>query len=132
MNTKMLVVLLGGLVLVSGCVSTVNDRHSFALSPGTDKFEGRYERPLDQVYQCAVEVMNANGTIARESVLNPGPTQVKTIEGKVNTRNVWVRVEAVDTKVTAVKVQVRTKGGGRDLVLTQELQKQIAIKLATR
>ena len=132
MKTMMLVVLLGGLVLVSGCVSTVNERHSFALSPGTDQFEGRYERPLDEVYECAVEVMKANGTIVRESVLNPGPNQAKTIEAKVNTRNVWVRAQAVDAKVTSVKVQVRTKGGGRDLVLTQELQKQIAIKLATR
>jgi hypothetical protein len=31
-----------------------------------------------------------------------------------------------------VTVQVRTKGGGSDLDLTQELQKQIAIKLAAR
>jgi len=31
-----------------------------------------------------------------------------------------------------VIVQVRTKGGGSDLELTQELQKQIAVKLATR
>ena len=57
---------------------------------------------------------------------------MKTIEAKVNGRNVWVRVQAVDPKVTSVKVQVRTSGGGTDQSLTQELQKQIAIKLATR
>ena len=132
MKTKMLVVLLGGLVLVAGCVKTVNDRHAFAWSLGKDKFEGRYERPVDQVYAAAVEVVKFNGAIARESIINPGPNQVRTIEGKVNGRNVWVRVEAVDPKVTSVIVQVRTKGGGTDLELTQELQKQIAIKLATR
>jgi hypothetical protein len=38
----------------------------------------------------------------------------------------------VDAKVTAVTVQVRTTGGGTDLDLTQELQTQIAIQLATR
>ena len=73
-----------------------------------------------------------NGAIDRESILNPGPNQAKTIEGKVNGRKVWVRVDAVDAKVTSVFVQVRTKAGGTDLQLTQELQKQIAIKLATR
>jgi hypothetical protein len=77
-------------------------------------------------------VIKFNGAIARESILNPGANQVKTIEAKVNGRNVWVRVEPVDTKVTSVTVQVRTKGGGSDLELTQELQKQIAVRLATR
>jgi hypothetical protein len=130
MNTKMLVVLLGGLVLVSGCVKTVNDRHSFAVQPGRDKFEARYERSVDVVYAAAVEVMKANGTVTRESILYPGPNAVKTIEAKVNGRNVWVRVEAVDPKVTSVQVQVRTPGGGTDIVLAQQMQTQIGIKLA--
>ena len=116
--------------MVAGCVSTVNDRHTFALSPKTDKYEGRYERSVDQVYAAAVEVIKINGTISRESVINTGATPVKTIEAKVNTRDVWVRVEPVDPKVTAVTVQVRNKAG-TDQQLTQELQKQIAIKLAT-
>ena len=120
----------GGLVLVAGCVQTVNDRHAFAVSPGKDKFESRYERSVDQVYAAALEVIKANGTISRESVINPGTNAVKTIEAKVNGRNVWVRVQAVDAKVTAVTVQVRTTGGGTDLDLTQQLQNQIGIKLA--
>ena len=128
----MLLALLGGLVLAAGCVSTVNDRHAFALSPGKDKFESRYKRTVDQVYTAAVEVVKYNGTLSRESVLNPGPNQVKTIEAKVNGRNVWVRVEPVDPEVTSVQVQVRTSGGGTDLDLTQELQKQIAVKLASQ
>jgi Protein of unknown function (DUF3568) len=132
MKTKMLVVLLGGLVLVAGCVSTVNDRSTAAWPLVKDKFEGRYERPVEQVYSAAAEVIKFNGAIARESILNPGANQVKTIEAKVNGRNVWVRVEPVDTKVTSVTVQVRTKSGGSDLELTQELQKQIAVRLATR
>jgi hypothetical protein len=129
MNTKMLVLLLGGLVLVSGCVSTVNDRHSFALSPGKDKFENRYKRSVDQVYAAALEVIKASGTVSRETVLNPGTKPVKTIEGKVNGRNVWVRVEPVDGEVTSVKVQVRTSVG-TDQDLTQQLQNQIGVKLA--
>ena len=133
MRMKTLVVLIGGLVFVAACVSTVNDRHAFALSPGKDKFESRYKRPVNQVYDAAVEVVKANGTLARESIINPGTTnQVKSIEAKVNDRKVWVRVEPVDQEVTSVKVQVRTSGGGTDLDLTQQLQSQIGIKLATR
>ncbi len=126
----MLIGFLGGLVLVVGCVSTVNDQHTAAVPFVKDQFEGRYERTPDQVYAAALGVVKLNGTITRESVINPGPNQVRTIEGKVNTRNIWVRIQAVDPKVTSVTVQVRTKGGGSDLNLTQELQKQIAVKLA--
>ncbi len=116
---------------MAGCVSTVNDEHTAAVPFVKDQFEGRYERSPDQVYAAALGVVKFNGTITRESVINPGPNQVKTIEGKVNGRSVWVRVQALDPKVTSVTVQVRTKGGGSDLNLTQELQKQIAVKLAT-
>ena len=133
MKTKISVVLLGALVLVVGCVKTVNDRKTFALSPYKDKFESRYERSVDQVYAASVDVIKLNGAVARESIINPGSTnQLKAIEGKVNGRNVWVRVQAVDPKITSVKVQVRTTGGGTDQDLTAELQKQIAINLATR
>ena len=128
----MLLVLLGSLVLAAGCVSTVNDRSTAAWPLVKDKFEGRYERTPDQVYAAAIEVVKFNGAVARESVISPGTNQVRTIEAKVNGRSVWVRVEAVDAKVASVVVQVRTKGGGSDLELTQEIQKQIAVKLATR
>jgi len=133
MKTKISLFLLGALVLVAGCVKTVNDRKTFAVSPYKDKYESRYERSVDQVYAASVDVIKLNGAVARESIINPGSTnQLKCIEGKVNGRNVWVRVEAVDPKVTSVKVQVRTTGGGTDQELTAELQKQIGINLATR
>ena len=131
MKTKMLVALLGGLVLVAGCVSTVNDRSTAAVPFVKDQFENRYERPVDQVYAAALDVIKRNGAVSRESIINPGPTQLKTIEAKVNGRSVWVRVEAVDTKITSVTVQVRTKAGGSDLQLTQDLLNQIGITLAT-
>jgi hypothetical protein len=131
MKTKMLVVLLGSLVLVVGCVSTVNDQHAFALSPGNDRFESRYERTVDQVYSAALEVVKVNGVVTRESVLNPGTNQVRSIEGEVNSRNVWIRVEPVDTKITSVTIQVRTSAG-TDQDLTAQLQTQIGITLAKR
>ena len=129
MKTKMFAALLGTLIIAVGCVHTVNDRHASAWPVGKDKLEGRYERPLNQVYGASVEVMKRLGTIAIESVISPGTNEVKTIEGKVNERRVWVRVEAVDPNVTAVTVQARTSGGGTDLPLTHEIEKQIALEL---
>ena len=132
MRMKMLVVILGGLVVVAGCVGTVNDRHAFALSPGQDTFESRYRRPVNLVYDAAVDVVKSNGTISRETTISPGTNEVKAIEAQISERKVWVRVQAVDPEITSVKVQVRTGGGGKDLNLTQQLQNQIGIKLASR
>jgi hypothetical protein len=51
------------------------------------------------------------------------------IEGKVNQRTVWVRVEQSSPKITDVAVQTRTKSGGSDIELSAEIDKQIALKL---
>ena len=127
---QIFVALLGMSLLAVGCVKTVNDTHTAAVPFVKDKFEGRYERSVDQVYNASVEVVKSMGTVSRESVLTPGTNEVKTIVGKVNDRNVWVRVEPVDAKVTSVTVQARTSGGGSDKPLTHEIEKQIGIKLA--
>jgi hypothetical protein len=52
-----------------------------------------------------------------------------TLEGSVNTRTVWVRVEPLDDRVTRVIVQSRTRGGAADLEMAGEIDKQIALKL---
>jgi hypothetical protein len=130
MKMTMLVALLGGLVLISGCVSTVNDRHAFALSPAKDRIESRYDRPVDQVFAAATEVVKDMGALIREGTLYPEQTKVvKTVEGKVNQRNVWIRIESVDPKITSVIVQARTSAGGTDLELAAQIKERIAIAL---
>ncbi len=136
MKAKTLVAFLGILVLVAGCVKTVSDTKKPIVWPTlalfNDKFESRYERSVDQVYAAAVTATKANATILRESILDPGTNKVRAIEARADRRYIYVRVEAVDPKITSVKVQVRTKLGGTDLDLTQELQKQIAIALVSQ
>ncbi|GIX50518.1 MAG: hypothetical protein KatS3mg132_712 [Limisphaera sp.] len=70
-----------------------------------------------------------NGTLIRESTQHGETNTVRVLEGKVNQRSVWVRVEPLDPKVTRVVVQVRTPAGGKDLDLAHELEKQIALQL---
>ena len=131
MRTKILAVLLGTLIVAVGCVSTVNDRSTVADPFVNDRLENRYERSQDQAYSASVDVIKVMGLVERETIISPGTNQVKAIEGRVNNRKVWVRVQLVDPKpVTAVTVQVRTSAGASDKLLTHEIATQIAVKLA--
>ena len=120
---------LGALAVVVGCVSTVNERSTVANPLVKDRLENRYERSMDQVYDASLWVMKSLGTVSREGVINPGTNEVKTIEGRVNSRKVWMSVKSVDPKVTAVTVQVRTSTGASDKPLTHDIATQIAVKL---
>ena len=82
-----------------------------------------------RVANAAKEVIKSNGVLVNESVMYNKTNAVKTVEGKVNQRSVWVRVEPMDPKVTTVTVQTRTSGGGSDIDLAHEIEKQIALKL---
>ena len=129
MKTTIFAILLGAVVVGAGCISTVDQRKTAGVPFIKDRVEGRYERTVDQVTQAAKQVVSSNGVLVNESTLYDQTNAVKTVEGKVNQRNVWVRIEAVDPKVTQVTVQTRTPGGGSDIDLAHELEKQIALKL---
>jgi len=129
MKEKIFLLLLGASLITTGCISTVTGRSTAGVPFVKDKVEGRYERTLDQVYDAAKEVLKFNGTLVNESILHSETNTVKTVEGKVNQRTVWVRVEAMDPKITGVAVQTRTSGGGSDLDLAHEIEKQIAVRL---
>src|SRR5205814_9512857 len=93
-----------------------------------DKLEGRYERPAEEIFNAAKDVVRANGTLMKESTLSSETNLGKAVEGKVNQRTVWVRVEQIDSKVSSVQVQARTKMGGTDIDLAHQLEKEIALK----
>jgi len=111
--------------VTTGCVRTVDGRHRAGVPFIRDEIESRYERSPTQIWQAAKEVLAYNGTITSEDLVR------STLQASVNDRTVWVRVEPIDVKISRVIVQVRTKGGTSDLDLAAELDKQIAIRLAT-
>jgi len=117
---------------MTGCVDTVSGGKTPAVPFVNDTLSGHYERSLDQVFQAAREVVKEMGSLSSESTLYGQSTSVKTVQGKVNQSNVWIRVEAMDPKITGVAVQTRTQSGGTDRELTHEIEKQIAVKLAQR
>jgi hypothetical protein len=130
MKTQFLVALLGAAVVITGCVGSLDGRKHAGNPFVKDTIEGRYERPPDQVYAAARKVVEFNGTLVNESTMHGNTNIVRVVEGKVNQRSVWVRVEPVDARITSVMVQVRTPGGGKDVDLTHELEKQIALQLS--
>jgi len=119
----------GMVLLATGCISTVSGTKTPAMSFGEDSFSGRYERSPDQVYQAAVTVLNNTGVLITEFIPHDTTNSVRSLYGKVNKCNVWIRVAPVDPKITEVTVQARTPGGLRDQDLVHEVEKEIALQL---
>lgn len=110
---------------LSGCINTVDGRREVGMPFIKDQYQGRYERPVMEVWKAAKDVLAYNGNLYSEDVMR------SSLEAAVEGKTVWMKVEAVDPKVTQITTQVRTKGGGTDLELARELDKQIAVRLAT-
>jgi hypothetical protein len=125
MRAKLILLLAAGLqaALFTGCYSAVDGRSNMGNPFSKDRVEARYERPPMEIWKTAKEVLAFNGQLTSEDVLK------NTLEGNVNTRRIWVRVEPLDERVTRVLVQARTKSGGADLETAGEIDKQIALRL---
>ena len=134
MKKKIFAALAGAAVVVAvtGCVHTVTDTSTFAVSYGKDSVAGRYQRSMDQVYQASVAVIQNNGVLLTEYVPHDNTNAVRSLQGRVNDRKVWIRVEQVEPRVSQVDVEARTKWGRVDLDLVHELEKEIALKLTTQ
>ena len=130
MKTKIFLALLGVAIITAGCVGTVSGTKTGALLPNRDQVQGRYQRSVDQVYQAAVQVIQNDGVMVTEYIPHDTTNTVRSLHGKVNQRNVWMRVAAETPQVTQVTVQARTGVGG-DIDLAHELEKEIALKLTT-
>ena len=129
MKLKFFAVIALATVAITGCVKTVNDEHSFASTWSQDTITARYNRTMDQVYGAAVSVVQNNGVLSREYI-TPGTNIVRSLEAKVNQKNVWIRVSVVDARTTQVDVQARSTWGASDVGLASELDKEIALQLA--
>lgn len=129
MKTGLFVLLAGMALCLTGCVSTVTEQKSSGVPAFRDRVEGRYERPINQVFEAAKRALNSYGNVSAEGQLHTSTNQVRTIEGFVNQNSIYVRVEALEPRLTLVVVQVRTKWGGTDLQMAHELEKRVALEL---
>jgi Protein of unknown function (DUF3568) len=132
MKLKFFAALAGLAVLAAGCVDTVTGERTMGVPFFTDKVESRYELSADRVFEAAKQVVREDGTLTHEgSFYNStnSVNSVKTIQGKVNERTVWVAVAQEDAKISNVTIQTRTQAGGTDMDLAHQLDKQILLKL---
>jgi hypothetical protein len=130
MKMKFFAILAGAALVATGCVKTVSDSHSVAVTWSTDQISARYQRSIEQVYQAAVTVIQNNGVVLSEYIPHDTTNSVRALTGKVNQRNVWVRVEAVDSSITQLTVQSRSSWGVSDVALSSQLVTEIALQLA--
>ena len=121
--------LLAGLCLLAltvGCYHTVEGKGRVGKPFSKDRLESRYERPSDQVYAAAKEVLAFNGTLTGENTIS------KTVEAKVDNNHVWVKIEEMEPNITRVLVQARKGSGGGNVDLASEIDKQIALQLQSK
>ena len=131
MKKKIFAVVAGVAVIVTGCVQTVTDTHTFAITPAArDSVAGRYQRDVNTVYRASKTVMERNGVLLTEYIPHDYTNAVLSLQGRINDRKVFMRVEQIDPKVSQVDVEARTKFGRVDLDLVHELEKEIALELA--
>jgi len=125
MRAKLILLLAAGLqaVWLTGCYSAVDGRHGMGMPFVKDTIEARYERPPAEIWNTAQDIIKYNGQLTSVDTLK------NTLEGNINQRRVWVRVEPLDDRITRVLVQARSKSGGADLEMAGELDKQIALRL---
>lgn len=130
MKRKVFAALVGIAIVTAGCVKTVTDTHTATVSFGKDNVEQHFQRPLDQVYQAAVTVVNNNGAVITEFIPHDTTNAVRSLQGKVDQCDVYVRVEAIDPKITSIIVQTRTKTWhNKNIDLAAQLSTEIALQL---
>jgi len=131
MKTKIFLAFLGAAILATGCVGTVSGTKTPALVYNRDQVQGRYQRSVDQVYQAAVQVVQTDGVLVKEFIPHDTTNVVRSLQAKVNQRNVWIRVAAESPQISQVTVQARSGTSG-DVELAHQLEKEIALRLATQ
>ena len=78
------------------------------------------------MFAAAKEVLAFNGTLTGENTI------AKTLEAKVDNNRVWVKVDEVEPNIARVLVQARKSGGGGNVDLAAEIDKQIALQLQNK
>jgi hypothetical protein len=126
LNLSVVALMLCVIGLTVGCYTTVEGNKKMGKPFSKDRLESRYERPTDQIFAAAKEVLAFNGTLTGENTI------AKTLVAKIDNNTVWVKVEELEPGIGRVYVQVRRNSGGGNVDLASEIDKQIALQLQTK
>ncbi len=121
----------GAVVLtLAGCVSTVSENKTAGVKLTPDQLENRYEVTINEAFEAARRVLQSYGQLTRESNLLQATNQVRALEGKANGRDVWIRLEALQPRLTAVTVQARSTWAGSDVQTAHDVATRVALELS--
>jgi hypothetical protein len=118
-NLSLLLALGCLMILSAGCHSTLEGRLEPGMPFGKDTIVSRYERPYQQVYTAAKEVLKRMGSLTNDDVVT------KTLRGAIDAQPVWIQLDDSEPRITKVSVQARTRGGAPNVDLASEVDKQI-------
>ncbi|MBX3745115.1 MAG: hypothetical protein KF833_07375 [Verrucomicrobiae bacterium] len=117
------VLLIALLTTATGCYRTLDDRSRAGVPFGKDRISGQYERSVDKVQEAARRVLAYNGQLVSDDIVN------RVLVGRVDTRTVYVGLTELQPNLTGVTVQARRQGGGTDIDLAAQIEKEIALNL---
>lgn len=109
--------------LSSGCYNTASGGKKVGVPFVKDKIESRYARPVSQLWSASKQVLSFHGTLYGENTIN------NTLEAKVDSRTVYIKIDEVEPGVSRIVTQARTKARLADVDLAAEIDKQIALRL---
>ena len=116
---------------VAGCVSKVTQDNPGKPPAYRDRIEVQYKQPAEKVFEAAKRAFNSFGNITRESSPASG-AQLWFIEGLINGNRVYIRIEGAASTSTKMIIQIRAPGGGTNLQMANELNRQTEIELGRR
>ncbi len=121
MNLRLLVcglltlLLLGG----TGCYSTQEGGVRAGVPFAKDTITSRYEVPWQKVRDAAREVLKREGQLTNDDSVT------FVLQGVVNNRKIWIKIDNSDPRITQVHIQARSKSGAADVDTASEIDKQI-------
>jgi hypothetical protein len=103
----------------TGCYSTSEGRVRAGVPFVKDSIQSRYELPLSNVHDAAIEVLKTNGELTSDDVVK------KVVAGVAFGRKIWISFDDSIPGITTVTTQARTKAGGPDVEIASEIDKLI-------
>jgi hypothetical protein len=108
----------------TGCYSTPDGlRKRFGVPLVRDRWVSAYERSAEQVREAAIRVLENMGQLTLNDYIN------NSIEARVDTKFVSIQIVPLESGLTQIITQVRSKSGIPDTNLAREIDKQIALQL---
>ena len=109
---------------LTGCYSTPDGLRKRAGVPWVrDRWVSAYERSPEQVREATIKVLENMGQLTLNDYIN------NSIEARVDTKFVSVQIIPLESGLTQIITQVRSRSGMPDTNLAREIDKQLALQL---